>query len=238
MKIKSLLFAAAAFAALSMNAETVATMTAENVNIESADQLGQLIEVPITLGLEGDLTTWKNIQIDLTYPEGITPALDEFGDYGYATFDTNVIPNVGRPPAPAVAFSTNFATSEDNNYIIIGSNMTATACNPGQLYTINIMVDENAANGEYPIMVYSKVVLTDDSSITVGSLDSKAKEVLCTVNVNLPVVGVNDVNAAKAVSSVKYYNAAGMASDTAFDGINIVVTKYADGSQSTTKVVK
>lgn len=52
------------------------------------------------------------------------------------------------------------------------------------------------------------------------------------------VTGVSDVNAAKAVASVKYYNAAGVASDNAFQGINIVVTKYADGSQSIVKVVK
>ncbi len=52
------------------------------------------------------------------------------------------------------------------------------------------------------------------------------------------ITGVSDVNSAKAVASVKYYNAAGVASDNAFQGINIVVTKYADGSQSIVKVVK
>ena len=60
-------------------------------------------------------------------------------------------------------------------------------------------------------------------------------------NVNLDkeeVTGVADVNAAKAVASVKYYNAAGVAADSAFEGINIMVTKYADGSQSVVKVVK
>ena len=49
--------------------------------------------------------------------------------------------------------------------------------------------------------------------------------------------GGYDING-KTVASVKYYNAAGVASDNAFQGVNIVVTKYADGSQSVVKVVK
>lgn len=50
--------------------------------------------------------------------------------------------------------------------------------------------------------------------------------------------GVNDLGADKAVASVKYYNAAGVAADAAFDGVNIVVTKYVDGSQKVVKIVK
>ncbi len=42
----------------------------------------------------------------------------------------------------------------------------------------------------------------------------------------------------KAVAGVRYYNVAGMASDKAFDGVNIVVTTYTDGTQVVTKVVK
>jgi len=70
-------------------------------------------------------------------------------------------------------------------------------------------------------------------TLTVGEAD--AENVLL---VKEEVTGVADVNAAKAVASVKYYNAAGVASDNAFQGINIVVTKYADGSQSIVKIVK
>lgn len=48
------------------------------------------------------------------------------------------------------------------------------------------------------------------------------------------VVGVN----AKTVSSVKYYNLNGVESDKPFDGINVVVTNYTDGSKSVAKVRK
>lgn len=50
--------------------------------------------------------------------------------------------------------------------------------------------------------------------------------------------GVNEVNAAKTVASVKYVNAAGQTSANAFNGVNIMVTTYTDGSKSAVKVVK
>ena len=52
------------------------------------------------------------------------------------------------------------------------------------------------------------------------------------------VTGVNSLNAGKAVAGVKYYNVAGQAADKAFQGVNIVVTTYTDGTTSTVKVIK
>ena len=49
---------------------------------------------------------------------------------------------------------------------------------------------------------------------------------------------VNDVNASKSVKSVEYVNLNGQVSSSAFEGINIVVTNYTDGSRTATKVVK
>ena len=46
-----------------------------------------------------------------------------------------------------------------------------------------------------------------------------------------PVVG-------KQVLSHTYYNIAGMSSNKPFDGMNIVVTRYSDGTFSTTKVIR
>ena len=52
--------------------------------------------------------------------------------------------------------------------------------------------------------------------------------------------GINTINAGidKKVVSVKYVNVAGIESSTPFEGVNIVVTRYEDGSQTTTKVIK
>lgn len=50
--------------------------------------------------------------------------------------------------------------------------------------------------------------------------------------------GLESLGAKSQISSVKYYNVAGSMSDRPFDGVNIVVTTYTDGTTSTTKIVK
>ena len=52
------------------------------------------------------------------------------------------------------------------------------------------------------------------------------------------ITGIFDVKGEKQVAGVKYYNVAGMESDRPFNGVNIVVTRYTDGSISTSKVLK
>lgn len=42
----------------------------------------------------------------------------------------------------------------------------------------------------------------------------------------------------KTIKSVRYYNMMGMESETPFEGINIVVTYYSDGTRSTAKVLR
>ena len=54
--------------------------------------------------------------------------------------------------------------------------------------------------------------------------------------INIPT-GISEVNASNEVSKT-YYNAQGLSSDKPFDGVNIVVTTYSDGSTHTSKVVR
>ena len=49
---------------------------------------------------------------------------------------------------------------------------------------------------------------------------------------------VKDVNVTKTVAGVKYVNLAGMESDTPFNGVNITVTTYSDGTRSTAKIIR
>lgn len=49
--------------------------------------------------------------------------------------------------------------------------------------------------------------------------------------------GIAEINAANEVSKT-YFNAQGIQSDKPFDGMNIVVTRYSDGTTRTTKVVR
>ena len=55
---------------------------------------------------------------------------------------------------------------------------------------------------------------------------------------NNPSTAINTVDVTgKAVKSVKFYNVAGIESATPFQGINIVVTEYTDGTRTTTKML-
>ena len=49
---------------------------------------------------------------------------------------------------------------------------------------------------------------------------------------------VEDINAGKQITGVQFVNLAGMTSDKPFDGVNVVVTSYSDGTTSTSKVMK
>ena len=49
---------------------------------------------------------------------------------------------------------------------------------------------------------------------------------------------VQNLNNSREVVGVKYYNMLGIESDRPFDGVNIVVTRYSDGSTTSTKILK
>lgn len=52
------------------------------------------------------------------------------------------------------------------------------------------------------------------------------------------VTAVNSVNVNREVKSVTYVNSLGMQSSQPFSGVNVVVTRYTDGTTTTTKIVK
>lgn len=104
----------------------------------------------------------------------------------------------------------------------------------GDAYTTTTAADgsfeiEVPADGEYMLTFEKEGYLTQ----TLPELE--AEYVILEADAN---TGVNDVNTAKAVASVKYINAAGQTSVNAFNGVNIMVTTYTDGSKSAVKVVK
>ena len=71
-----------------------------------------------------------------------------------------------------------------------------------------------------------------------GGDDNEYYIVEGTGNANGIPVSVNEYYAGKAVVGVTYVNSLGMKSDKPFDGLNIVVTRYSDGTTSTTKVIR
>lgn len=52
------------------------------------------------------------------------------------------------------------------------------------------------------------------------------------------ITGIEEVSGSASPVAVEYYNVAGMRSDTPFEGVNIVVTRYSNGTVTTHKAVK
>jgi hypothetical protein len=53
-----------------------------------------------------------------------------------------------------------------------------------------------------------------------------------------PWTAVSEIGYNNMIESVTYVNALGMQSDKPFDGVNIVITRYSNGTTSTTKVIR
>ena len=89
-----------------------------------------------------------------------------------------------------------------------------------------------------------EVYLVNNDITSVDQLNSKnfyiAKVAHNIVLNNDPdhATGVEDVNAEKTVAGVVYFNLLGAASDRPFEGVNVVVTTYTDGTKSSKKIIK
>ena len=100
-----------------------------------------------------------------------------------------------------------------------------------------------AGQFEFVIRYYYKKVVTDAAPSTSGlrgNRDGEDYYVFETKgSADNIVTGVNELwNTGKVVISQTYVNAQGMQSDKPFDGLNIVVTRFSDGTTTTTKVVR
>lgn len=117
--------------------------------------------------------------------------------------------------------------------------------NPSVRWTSN---DETVAtvdaNGLVTIVPENKsrvaAKATADREVTIMAACVANPQIVATCVITVPgeVTGVTDIYGTKAISSIKYYNVAGMESETPYKGVNLVVTNYTDGSQAVSKLVK
>lgn len=103
----------------------------------------------------------------------------------------------------------------------------------GAVYSFEALVKEEAVATtdakSAPRKVAYDSTVTPSTKFVVYPLDLDADKV---------ATGVNDVNCAKEVKGVSYFNMMGVESAQPFDGVNIMVTTYTDGTQSAAKVLR
>ena len=99
----------------------------------------------------------------------------------------------------------------------------------GEEYTFHAFVKSNSRSNGQKRAKGERNGSTPDGSFTVYPLDLPDEP---------DPTAVKEVASGKDIVSVRYYNVMGVESAKPFQGINIVVTRYSDGSSSTVKVLK
>ena len=112
-------------------------------------------------------------------------------------------------------------TGEDNYYGFTGS------------FTINPELNAYSISGLETNYSYNFKAIIRKSASKAGPYEVYPTD----LNPDVPTA-INGVVVNGNVKSVKYVNVAGIVSDVPFQGVNIVVTEYTDGSRTTTKMLK
>jgi len=101
--------------------------------------------------------------------------------------------------------------------------------NEGAIMRLSLTADEDFDGNGTVLSVENVRLCTRKSKVYL------ADDALAQVGVN---TGVEQTVADKQVASVRYYNIQGQESETPFNGVNIVVTTYTDGTSTTAKVLR
>lgn len=242
--MKSLLLAAVAVLALSANAQVkscASTLKFDMSTIKALEVGGRTAWLPVTLDRDDDATDFTNIQFTLVLPDGLVGSACSEHD------DTKVYIADDDEYVQALGWSSN---QVNNEFRTVGVNMKKLAITKDPLILCRIRLTKNAELAENSVIKVMDLKYTDyadskyvfcnegDDPNNDGNFFLVQNPDGGTVIPGYEAVGVETVNAGKAVAGVKYYNVAGVAADEAFEGVNIVVTKYVDGTQSVVKVVK
>lgn len=160
---------------------------------------------------------------------------------------------------PAYTSSYYFATPKANEYAnVVWAVYNATDGAfylPSHTGSINVQEFKAAFNVDYSLNSVDNPELTSGNvysfealvkEVAVPTTDAKSTSDASTkfvvypldLDANKVATGVNDVNSAKDVKGVSYFNMMGVESAQPFDGVNIMVTTYTDGTSSAAKVLR
>lgn len=119
--------------------------------------------------------------------------------------------------------------NDENVYtmIVVSMEHETFSGNEGKVLTMTVGADEEFNSAELTL-TNVRLVSQDNNSFLADDAISRINN----------TSGIEQVTADKQVAAVRYINVAGQESETPFDGVNIVVTTYTDGTVTTVKVIK
>ncbi|MBO4815076.1 MAG: hypothetical protein J5523_08995 [Muribaculaceae bacterium] len=246
MKIKSLLFAAFAVCSMAASAQLAETTTLSHqlLNEGGSVEAGKVAYVGVTL--TNPDAGYVSVEAHYEFPAGWTAVEFSQADAGIGTKTKKNL--VQMMPEGRLAETDNhnafsvtgaIPSENPNAYGWLFVNMDGDKVETGDdvVLVFAIQIPEDAVLGENTVMVSGQQFSTgdvDENEVAIG--DGEIPDT--TFPINVIAVAVNDVNATKAVAGVKYYNLAGVESEMPFDGVNVVVTTYTDGTKAASKVIK
>lgn len=154
-----------------------------------------------------------------------TPKANEYAKVVWAVYDATD-GAFYLPTNQGAANAQEFKAAFNVDYSL-NSNVAPQLTN-GAVYSFEALVKEVATTNAKSAPAYDTTV-TPSTKFVVYPLNLDADKV---------ATGVNDVNSAKEVKGVSYFNMMGVESAQPFDGVNIMVTTYTDGTQSAAKVLR
>ncbi len=120
---------------------------------------------------------------------------------------------------------------EDNVYTIMGvdMNLMTITGSEGNVMRLTITANDDFEATTAEMKLVNSVLVTDHNESYL------ADDAVANMSINS---GIEQVVADKEIDRVRYINVAGQESDMPFDGVNIMVTTYTDGTTTTAKVIK
>lgn len=217
----------------------------------------QLNEKSTVTSITGTLTEKTNVAMEATNVV-FENATNDFAPNTYCALNFMGESSV-KGNNPAYTSSYYFATPKANEY----ANVVWAVYNgtdgafylPSHTGSINVQEFKAAFNVDYSLNSVDNPELTSGAvysfkalvkEVAVPTTDAKSTSDASTkfvvypldLDANKVATGVNDVNSAKEVKGVSYFNMMGVESAQPFDGVNIMVTTYTDGTSSAAKVLR
>jgi hypothetical protein len=120
---------------------------------------------------------------------------------------------------------------ETNVYTLINVSMSLNnySGHEGNMMRLTVAADETFDGGVAELRLANVTLITEDHALVLAS------DAVADVNNGS---GIDQITSPKEVAAVRYINIAGQESETPFEGLNIVVTTYTDGTSTTAKVIK
>ncbi len=167
----------------------------------------------------------------------------QFGAIDVSEYDTLHFDIYAASAAPLTVVPINTDTVNGGNQPEKGFQYALEA---GKWNSINVPIADIIARGTtmktlYQIKYVSTIANAAAETASDGFTNGDGTLALVVGNIyafRSAATAVDNVNAAKTVAGVTYYNVAGMQSATPFSGLNIVVSTYTDGTRSVRKILK